>query len=75
MKKRELNSLIAELGEAVKPPDARRSRFYRAFTEALLEVPLEIVEEGGLTREELVYLLLASVKVVGVGGKGKETER
>jgi len=27
-------------------------------------VPLEAVDEGALTREELVFLLLASIKVV-----------
>lgn len=74
--KREVNNLISELAAAVAPPQEGRQRFYREFAEAMLEVPLEAVKEGVLTRDELVYLLLASVKVVEGLGKvqGKGTE-
>ena len=62
--RRELNNLIEQLAEAVKPPSTKRRHFYFEFAQAMLEVPLEAVDEGALTREELVFLLLASIKVV-----------
>ena len=74
MRKRELNSLIAELSQAVRPPNEKRARFYRVFAEAMLEVPVEAVAEGTLTRQELIYILLASVKVVEGLGKVKNDE-
>lgn len=69
--KREVNNLISELLAAVTPPNAKRAGFYREFTEAMLEVPLQTVEEGAVTREELVYLLLTGVRYVEGLGKVK----
>ena len=44
--RRELNNLIEQLAEAVKPPSTKRRHFYFEFAQAMLEVPLEAVDDA-----------------------------